>query len=170
MRPEVEESGILLERLPGDEETAVVKLKVSSALDGFGECHLVGIVKVHADRDAVSDSGDVDAMGFDELGEVNRCRFSLDRRARREDHLLDTSALKTINEILCADVRGTDPIEWRESAEQNVVETAEAGGALNSIERTGFLDHQDRAAVSLGITTEFAEFLFGDVAALTAEG
>src|ERR1700675_827328 len=59
------------------------------ALEGPDQRHLVGILEIATDRQPAGNPADEDDAPLEALGKVHRGCLALERRVRREDHLLE---------------------------------------------------------------------------------
>src|SRR5262249_24121487 len=88
--------------------------------------------------------------------EIERGRIALDVRIRRQDDLANVVPLDPGEELAHIELVGTDPVEWRQRAQQHVIATAVLSGPLHRHEVVRLLDDAQQSRVAAG-ASESAE-------------
>src|SRR3954470_5440900 len=134
-----------------------------------GERHLIGVFEVAAHRYSLRDPGYSHAERLDEPCEVQRRRFSLDRRIGRDDDLLHGPAREPFQKFLELELIRTYSVERRKRTVEHMVATVELARALHGEEIGYRLDHADDLVVAPRVAADAARILRGEIAADRAE-
>src|SRR6266404_5950325 len=145
-----------------------VGLHLAAARERAPERHFVCVLEIAADRQAARESCHAHSAA-QTVGEVRRGRFAGHVRVRCEHDFLHAVALDAVHELVDAQMCGLDTVEGRQRAAEHVVQAAVLRRPLDRDEVDGLLDDADDRVVAALVTTDRADLLLGEVAALVAE-
>src|SRR5690348_5472418 len=133
----------------------------AAAFEGACERHLIGVVEVAADRQAVREARGVDAERRQEPREIQRRRLAFGIRVRRDDDLADAFRLDALEQLLHLELVDADAFHRRDEAAEHVVAAAEAHRALDRVDVFRLADDAEHRAVALRIATDRARIFLG---------
>ncbi len=126
------------------------------------ERDLVGVLEVAADRQAAGDPADDTDDGLEALGEVHRRGLAFQGRVRREDDLLERLAgprclVGAGEQLADAESLRPDPVDRRDRAVQDVIETLELGRPLQGQDVERLLHDAQPALVARRVAADGAQ-------------
>ena len=139
--------------------------EIPSAVEGSEQGDLIGVFKISADGNAVSESGHANAERGDQLGKVHRRRFALNIGVRGNDKLPDLAASDAVEQFLDPQIRGCHAVHGRNCTAQNMVHTVVFLDLFQRHDGLGVLYDADHAVISLFIGADRAKGLVAEIAA-----
>ena len=114
------------------------------------------------------DARDAHARRLDQSREVQRRRFTFDRRIGGDDHFLYVG-VQSREQLLQLELIGTDAVQRRQRSMENVIAAAELARPLDGEQIGHRLDDAEQLRVALGIGADCARILRGEIAARRAQ-
>jgi len=139
-------------------------LNQAAPLQGSGQGDLVGILQICAHRNAVGQSADSNAHGFQQPADIHSGGLALYGRIGGHNNLLHRAVVQSRQQLLNADLVRTDIVHRRDGAVEYMVGAVILVGALNGGHIPRIL-HADHAFVPGRVFADGAKLLLRQIAA-----
>ena len=125
--------------------------------------YAIGILEISPDGQAARDPGDPHPARNEQPLEVQRGGLPFHGRIGGEDDFPYGFGLDPREEGVDGKIRGTDAVDGRQAAPEDVIQPAELAGALDGGDVGRFLDDADELRIAARVLAEGAERRLGEV-------
>lgn len=122
-------------------------------------------MQLSAEWHTVRDTGNTDAALGEAIKNVMRCGLPIDRKAERDNDLLDFGRARALNQVGNVQVVGTNAVDRRQSAAKYVIKAAKGATALQGPKIVYILDDADRRRITPRIGADAARVARVDITA-----
>jgi len=125
----------------------------------------VGVFQIAANGEPTRDARHGKAKGCKLSLDVQRRCLSFETRICGDDHLANPTLRHTVHQSIDREVLGSDAIQRRKSASENMIQAPELTGALDRADIRRFFDCADERGVTPLIAANRTQFVLGEVEA-----